>query len=117
MIIFGGEDQRRQINQVQGCSIQRIGTLEFDHDGGGCTTNMNDIYLCFSWEGDEKLCRKSNDPLGSFDKIGRSQFPHALTGMASSECKLLSNFTKSSKSSRTEILSANAGSWQWKILR
>ena len=89
MIIFGGEDQRRQINQVQGCTIQRIGTLEFDHDGGGCTTNKNDIYLCFSWEGDEKLCRKSSDPLGSFEKIGRSQFSHTLTGIASSECKFV----------------------------
>ena len=109
MIIFGGEDLRRQINQVQGCSLEKIGfgshriqlwnyallvrtssgTLAFDHDGGACTSHNDKIYLCFSWEGDEKLCRQASGPLEAFSEMQRSNYEHTLTGMAASDSKLL----------------------------
>ena len=88
MFIFGGEDQPRQINQIQGCGLERVGTLAFDHDGGGCVSSNEHIYLCFSWEGDERLCRRSNGPLGQFEEEpARTEYSHTLTGLAASDSK------------------------------
>ena len=68
-----------------------LGTLAFDHDGGACTSHNDKIYLCFSWEGDEKLCRQASAPLESFSEMPRSNYEHTLTGMAASNSKLTKN--------------------------
>ena len=47
MFIFGGMFIKDQISKVTGCSMTRIGTLDFDFNGGGCA-NFEDrsIILC-----------------------------------------------------------------------
>ena len=87
MLIFGGEDFQRQILQVQSCELKSIGELAFDHDGGACEVFDDEIYLCFSYNGDERLCRKTSSPLGQFSDVPRAIYEHELTGMAASECK------------------------------
>ena len=38
MIIYGGEDRRNQILEVQNCGLERIGLLPFEFRSGTCTT-------------------------------------------------------------------------------
>ena len=71
------------------CSTQTQGTLDFDHDGGACDSVNDQIYLCFNYGGDEKLCRKSNGPLEPFSDLDHSNFDHALTGLAASDSELI----------------------------
>ena len=51
MYAFGGYDHMRQISQVIGCGLERIGNLEFDFFAGAYTI-MGDkqIMLLFPWD-------------------------------------------------------------------
>ena len=49
MIIFGGHNIKRQISQLDGHKLKRIGTLAFDHYRAACTVMNNEfIFLCFN---------------------------------------------------------------------
>ena len=41
MFVFGGANEKRQISQVTGCGLERIGTLTFDLRSGACTVIRN----------------------------------------------------------------------------
>ena len=86
--IFGGQGSlRRQISQLTGNTLNRIGNLGFDHDYGACATLSNfRIYLCFSnGETDRKKCRYSSSPLGNFTEAASSLFEHNRIRIAASE--------------------------------
>ena len=41
LYLFGGDHQMRQISQVSGCGLERVGNLEFDLFAGACTVILN----------------------------------------------------------------------------
>ena len=94
-LVFGGAkgDDRRQISRLSGCDLRRIGTLEFDHQVGACTSvNDEKIYLCFNSNynapiGDRKKCRYANKPLAAFTEAASSKHGHIGTSIAASECE------------------------------
>ena len=62
LYIFGGEKENKQITKLNGCTLERIGSLSFDHRLGACAVvNDQDIYLCFNYYS-EKKCRKASQP-------------------------------------------------------
>ena len=83
--VFGGYNFKKQISKLEGCSLQRIGSLDFDFYLGGCATvNEESIYLCFD-EDDSKRCHFGSDPIGTFSSVIKSQFSHTYTRIAASE--------------------------------
>ena len=90
--IYGGYSNKRQIAKVNGCSLETVGSLEFDFFSGGCTNANNQILLCFhqgsayDQDSDHKTCYSSMDPLGPFTTIQKSIYEHGYTRIASSEC-------------------------------
>lgn len=91
--VFGGYNQKRQISQLVGCELSRVGTLDFDHYRGGCTNVADDqLYLCFNAvdSNDYKKCRVASNPMGNFTEVSKSAFEHAYTRIASSNSKFLS---------------------------
>ena len=48
VIFYGGYSVRNQISKLNGCKLERIGTLHFDLYGGCGNFNEEEIYLCFS---------------------------------------------------------------------
>ena len=86
--VFGGIDGRAlnaQVSMVNGNRLEKIKKLEFAFDEGACTVlNQATILLCFNRrENQSKLCRKSNNPLGSFTKLPASTYGHAKIRVAS----------------------------------
>lgn len=73
-----------QISLVSDCGLTRVGTLDFDLLLGSCFANQNYIILCFS-EDNMKQCRRSSDPVGTFEKLQKSQFSHYAVRLSASE--------------------------------
>ena len=90
MVVFGGFNERKQISEVKGCGLTRIGSLAFNFHSGACASMQNvAIFLCFDWwDGNGKVCRSSSDPLGKFNAIDDSNFNHYLTRIASDNGQL-----------------------------
>ena len=85
--IFGGYSETTQIAKLNGCVLERVGSLAFNHKHGACS-NVNDewIYLCFNDQsGDYKKCRRSNNPLGSFQSIADSEEDHKSAKIGSNK--------------------------------
>lgn len=78
-----------QVSKINGCRLERVGTLNFEHNLGACTTVLNTfIYLCFnSNEADYKRCRMARDPLGPYENITESVFTHKRIQIAASSSK------------------------------
>lgn len=98
--VFGGShhgidgDYSRQISQIDGCQLRRIGDLPFDHSYGTCTAVGDDrIYLCFndgSWAGDDyEKCRYATRPEGPFSEVALSNHHHRFARIAASSSKML----------------------------
>ena len=87
MYVFDGRNQMRQISQVTGCGLERIGYLAFDLLGGACTVIGNKhIMLCFDVQNDEgKVCRVGQSPTGKFSRTKDSNYHHYMTHIASNE--------------------------------
>ena len=83
--IFGGFDDKKQITKLNGCRLERVGSLSFDHYGGTCAVvNDEDIYLCFDYYS-YKTCRKASEPIiGAFKKINPTNYEHKFTRIAAS---------------------------------
>ena len=77
----------RQISQVTGCGLERIGYLAFDLLGGACTVIGNKhIMLCFDVQNDEgRVCRMGQSPTGTFIRTKDSKHHHYMTNIASNE--------------------------------
>ena len=72
---------------VNGNRLERKATLDFDFVEGACTVlNQITIVLCFDWI-ETKVCRQSNNPLGSFTKLPNSNYDHHGTRIASFDGK------------------------------
>ena len=86
--VFGGDyEQQKQVSMVNGNRLERKGSLDFDFDNGGCTVlNQRTIVLCFDFY-ETKVCRQSNNPLGSFTKLPNSNHEHESTRIASFDGK------------------------------
>ena len=85
--IFGGYNERRQVSMVNGNRLQRKATLDFNFEDGACTVlNQQTIILCFDFD-ETKVCRKSNNPLGTFTKLPNSNHEHHSTRTASIDGK------------------------------
>ena len=83
LFIFGGENNKRQISQLTGHRLKRVGHLKFDHHFGTCNVMANKyIFLCFSsYLGiensmDTRLCRRSTGPFEHFSKEALSIHDH-----------------------------------------
>ena len=95
MYVYGGTGMnnklRRQISTVVGCSLKRVGTLDFAFLEGACTVAGDTIYLCFPYVKEAfKLCQKSSKPRGfenskTYKQVEQSNHEHTHTKMASSK--------------------------------
>ena len=89
--VFGGNEEKSQISSINGCRLERVGSLDFDQSYGGCA-NVNDqsIYLCFnSAPADYKQCRVANDPFETFHEIDETVYNHRETLIGASRGKSL----------------------------
>ena len=89
LYIFGGWDEPRQISRLSGHTLERIGSLAFDHSFGACSVMGGEIFLCFnmlSWD-DAKVCRKSTGPLEPYSEVLSSKFDHWDIQLSSSNSK------------------------------
>ena len=90
MLIYGGYVERRQISKVVGCSLKRIGSLPFDHNGGACAAGGGFIYLCFSdFHAHFKDCRRSKHPVYTFGRITNSNYGHRSIRLAASNGEVI----------------------------
>ena len=92
-IIFGGDDETKQVAKLNKCKLERIGTLDFEHKRGACA-NANDdsIYLCFNTAYDDsRRCRVAVDPIGQYGEVTPSIFEHRHIRLASSPGKQLND--------------------------
>ena len=88
LFIFGGRiDEYRQISKLNDCTLERVGTLSFDHRYGTCAVvNDEEIYLCFD-DYSPKTCRKANDPMGAFSEVNPTNYEHSVTRIGASSGK------------------------------
>ena len=93
LFIFGGENNKRQISQLTGHRLKRVGHLLFDHDWGACSVMANKyIFLCFNTgdSNDSKLCRRSTGPFEQFTEQPFSTHDHTRIPQTScSESKFM----------------------------
>ena len=123
--VFGGETHKRQISEVTRCELKRIGTLEFDHSRGTCSSIDNrEIYLCFGGSAHKK-CRLAVEPLGKFAEIASSTHNHRWARTAASSSKfhniirvlsfsaeLLAVGSYKPGNSKTEVYLTKHGRWK-----
>ena len=73
---------------VKGNRLKRKGLLDFDFFEGGCTVlNQLTIVLCFGDPKNRDVCRQSNNPVGSFTKLPKSNYGHRAIRIASFDGK------------------------------
>ena len=85
--VFGGYNKGQQVSMMNGNQLERKGKLDFDFHDGGCTVlNQITIVLCFNYA-EKKVCRQSNNPLGSFTKLPNSNYDHKRIRIASFDGK------------------------------
>ena len=88
--VFGGESNKRQISKLHGHKLERLGSLAFDYEFGGCSVMNNEfIFLCFNYanENDYKRCRRSSGPLETFSEVELSNHEHRATQTSCSDSK------------------------------
>ena len=96
LFIFGGRNEKRQISQLNGHKLVRVGSLTFDFTLGACSVMAKKIiFLCFSetktvWQeyNGSSRCRRSSGPLKQFSEITTSKYPHDSIQTSSSDSKL-----------------------------
>ena len=95
MFVYGGTYKVNdyQIARVDGCSLNRIGELDFSFANGGCAVTQgvieSELFLCFPSSGTSK-CRVGKSPGGPFTEIPPSLTSHRYTKIAASDSKTLS---------------------------
>ena len=113
--IFGSELHPKQISKVIGYKLTLIGQLSFNHEYGSASVmgegvvliyfwffyrtlyeNHEDlIFLCFQTKKiDHKKCRVGSDPLGTFEEISPSQYPHSRARTSASDSRFIFWFSK-----------------------
>ena len=87
LYVFGGHGSfKRQVSKLEGCTLTRIKSLDFDHDFGACANSNDDLlYLCFNnAPNDYGRCRFASDPTNVFRDTNTTFSDHRLTQIASS---------------------------------
>ena len=91
LFIFGGKNEPRQISQLTGYNLERVGNLTFDHEDGSCSNMANEyVFLCFTnldYSSDSKLCRRSTGPLEQFSELAASEYDHYASKTSCSDSK------------------------------
>ena len=89
LFVFGGWYEKRQISRLSGYRLERIGTLDFDHQYGACSVMANQfVFLCFNLHSsDHKRCRRSTGPLKPFTEVTLAKHEHSNTQTSCSESK------------------------------
>ena len=84
--VFGGSTLTTQISKLNGCALERIGTLDFQHEFGACANVKEEaIYLCFNNDSaDRHKCRVSTSPTGQYREVASSLFEHNQIQIGSS---------------------------------
>ena len=87
--IFGGETEKNQISVLNGCKLERIGDLQFEHYYGACSNVNDQVYLCFNVgsSSDLKKCRVASSPTGNYSEIAESNVNHGKGNVGSSDGK------------------------------
>ena len=91
LFIFGGRSDKRQISQLTGHKLEKVGSLDFDLFNGACSVMNNRlIYLCFNTaeSTDYRRCRRATGPLEQFSQVPLSIHDHTSIGTSCSDCKL-----------------------------
>ena len=131
-MVFGGLNQKRQISLIDQCSLNRVGTLEFNFNNGACTTAYDQVYLCFDERNTkqcytasgrdsqksllDKNCSISNpvsDPLETFTTLRKSSYSHKTIRIASSDTELAA-IGSGEGHSKSEIFSFESKRWSTK---
>ena len=90
--VFGGWHEKRQVSVLNGNRLERKATLGFNYDNGACAViSEKTVVLCSGyvfW-----LCRKSENPLGSFTYLPKGNYNHFWTSIASIDGKNTSIIT------------------------
>ena len=74
--VFGGYNKQQQVSMLNGNRLERKGQIDFYFTHGTCTVfNQIIIVLCFT-KAEHKVCRQSNNPLGSFAELPNSNYKH-----------------------------------------
>lgn len=74
--VFGGNgDYTNQISKLNGCKLERIGSLEFEFDQGDCAVINDVVHLCFNYD-QPKRCSVSNSPDGNYRHVSDSYYNH-----------------------------------------
>ena len=82
--VYGSSD-KTQIAKVNGCKLERVGSLSFYFYYGGCdVVNEQEIYICFS-SYEKKQCYVGTNPLGQFSQVAKSKYIHDGTNIASNK--------------------------------
>ena len=88
--IFGGDNKPRQILQVDECGLIKLGSLDFDHHKGACSSTWEVIVLCFNFDKDGtkvdlRRCRKASSSSGTWTETRSSLYDHREASIATSE--------------------------------
>ena len=84
-LIFGGDENKRQVLQVDNCGLTELGLIPFDHSFGACGSTDKVIVLCFDVNSkDAKECRQASSPSGPWTEMAQSSFGHRVTSIATS---------------------------------
>ena len=87
MYMFGGIFIKDQISKLTNCSLSRVGSLDFDFNGGGCANfNNQKIVLCFDYY-EKKQCWTAETALGTFKRTSEAKYDHKLIRIAASQGK------------------------------
>ena len=86
--IYGGEENKRQVLQLNDCSLSNIGSIPFNHELGACDSSNGLIILCFEWY-DTKQCRQATQPLGEWSDMALLTYEHRATQIATSPGNLI----------------------------
>ena len=130
--VFGGMNSfNKQVSQLSGNKLERIGDLDFKLRSGACANVNNEyVYLCFHWGSydDLRQCRYSSGVKKTFRKTDKSVDRHGATSIAASASKHKSSYPiclsflayilavghfadSSYKHSRAELFDSRSGTW------
>ena len=83
--LFGGNNNQKQILQIDDCRLVWIDSLKFDHRVGACASTDSVVVLCFNdKESDAKRCRQAPSPNGPWTELAPSTHDHRSTSIANS---------------------------------
>merc|ERR1711935_1059920 len=110
--IFGGLDNKRQILQINDCSLTSVGLTPFEHFFGACGSTDTMVILCFNDDkSDNKRCRQTSSPTGPWTQMALSTYDHRETSIASSQDEFLVVGSDYPENKKAELYNFDTDSW------